>query len=225
MHSCPARARVQWPIGRRLAAPRSRRGAALRRLRLHAGNFGAQLRQFPDDTCQILVQVVEVRLLVGSGTRRAGCGRSRWRGEGGPSECGGGRRASSRRGTAAGARRGRAGQCGACRCGIGATCRAPSPRSRRESNEAFALSRLRCKLLRRAAFASQSAAACGDRRLLVRARDEGHRRFRLREKVVAGHVSPPSDPSHQCDERTKERSDSEDGKDGLVPSRLAVTGR
>ena len=67
------------------------------------------------------------------------------------------------------------------------------------------------------AFASQSAAACGDRRLLVRARDEGHRRFRLREKVVAGHVSPPSDPSHQCDERTKERSDSEDGKDGLVP--------
>ena len=61
-----------------------------------------------------------------------------------------GRRASSRRGTAAGARRGRAGQCGACRCGIGATCRAPSPRSRRESNEAFALSRLRCKLLRRA---------------------------------------------------------------------------
>ena len=67
------------------------------------------------------------------------------------------------------------------------------------------------------AFASQSAAACGDRRLLVRARDEGHRRFRLREKVVAGHVSPPSDPTHQCDERTKERSDSEDGKDGLVP--------
>ena len=62
----------------------------MRRLRLHAGNFGAQLRQFPDDTCQILVQVVEVRLLVGSGTRRAGCGRSRWRGEGGPSECGGG---------------------------------------------------------------------------------------------------------------------------------------